>query len=159
MLTVKCYMEDDVERLGNDFERLEKAAKDNAAHSDARIHALNTQIDIEKDGRETVWNEREKFRLGGKVLKKQPEDLQAEYNELKDNRDEWSEMAEEMAIEFQGELDNMTTDRDNLQTRVAQLKTDKQTLESSLVQKVAEQKASGRMSVTTSSHRITEGPV
>lgn len=142
MLTVNCDLEDDVERLENDVERLEKAAKDDAAHSDARIQALNTQIDIEKDGRETVWNERENFRLGGKNLKKQLEDLQAEYNELEDDRDEWSEMAEEMAMELQGEINDATTDRDNLQAEVAQLETDKQTLESSLAQKLAEQKAS-----------------
>ena len=142
LLTANCDLEDDVERLENDVEKLKRVAEDDAAHSDARIRALNDQIDIEKDSRVTVWNERERFRLGGKDLKKQLENLQAEYNELEDDRDEWREKAEEVALELQGELNEMTADRDSLQTTVTQLETDKQTLESSLAQKLADPKAS-----------------
>ena len=123
-----------------------QARLDEAKTRQADILTVNCDLEdeVERLGgvAERLWNEREKFRLGGKDLKKRLEDLQAEYNELEDDRDEWSEMAEEMAIEYQGELDEMTTDRDNLQNQVAQLETDNQTLESSLAQKLAEQKAS-----------------
>ena len=142
LLTANCELEDDVERLEDDIKRLKKQVKDDAAHSEARIRALNDQIETQEDGRQTVWNDRERYRLGGKDLKTMLDALQAEFNELEDDRDEWSEMAVELAMELQGELDDMTSERDDLQAHVSQLETEKQDLESSLAQKLADQKAS-----------------
>lgn len=100
MLTANCDLNDDVERLEDEVERVKKQAQDDAAHSDARIRALSDQIDIEKDARDTVWKERENFRLGEKELKKRLEDLQAEFNILEDGRDECQDEREKLAAEI-----------------------------------------------------------
>ena len=131
MLTRNCELEDEVEDLEDEVEILKKQSEDDTAHFNARIRALNDQIDIEKDSRETVWTERERYREGGKELKTQLDNLQAQYNALEDNRDDCRERVEET----QGQLDNMTSARDNLQVQVGQLQTDNQVLESSLAQK------------------------
>lgn len=149
MLTAFGESEDNVERLEGEVKRLKKQVKDDAAHSDARIKGLNDQIGIEKDANETLQRERETFRLRGRDLKKEVEDLQAENRRLEDDRDEWKERAEDLqetiretgdaneaqkerAAQLQRELKDMTDARDNLQTRVDQLKMDKQNLEPSL---------------------------
>lgn len=114
MLNEYGNMEDEVDRLT-------QQAGDDAAHSDARIRGLETQIEVEKDSRARFWQERERYRLGGKAVKEDLDKLQKEYNDLEDDRDEWKEKAEER----QTSLVNMTTTRDNLQASVGRLETDK----------------------------------
>lgn len=56
--------------------------------------------------------ERERYREGGKKLKGQLDELQAQYNELEDDRDEGRERAERI----QEQLDEVITARGDLQT-------------------------------------------
>ena len=120
LLTENCDLADDVDRLT-------KQVTDDAAHADARIRGLENQIEIEKEGKDSVWKERERFRLGGKDLKDDLDKLQADFNVLEDDHDDCKEAAEGL----QGRLDSMTTTRDNLQSQVDQLETEKQGLERS----------------------------
>lgn len=137
ILTRNCELEDEVESLEEDVQKSRKQVRDDAASSNARIEALEQHIEIEQDGKESIWTERERYRIGGKKYKKDLDDLQAEYNKLEDEYQELKERTERA----QGIFDDLTTERDCLQTKVGQLETDKEGLESSLAQKLAEHQA------------------
>ena len=109
---------------------------DDAAHAGARIRGLETQVEISKDPRDSLWTEREKFRKGGLKAKKDLKKFQTNYNRLEDERDELSEKGEDL----EDRLVDMITARDNLQTRTAELKTEQDAsreLEASLREEIA----------------------
>lgn len=62
----------------------------------AQLERLQVQLSVEQANYRFVFKKKEIFRQGGKMLKKQLEDLQAEYNELEDNRDTWRQTCEAM---------------------------------------------------------------
>lgn len=131
ILTRNCELEDRVETLEDEVETLKKQIRDNAAHFNARIRGLNDQVEMEKDGRANVLLERERYRLGEKKLKGQLEELQAQFNELEDDRDECCEGEDRI----QQQLDEVTVARDDLEIQVGNLQTEKEGLESALTQK------------------------
>ncbi len=68
----------------------------------AQVERLEVQLAVEQANYRFVFMKKEMFRQGGKKLKQELEDLQAEYNKLEDSRDTWKETVE--ALEQQADM-------------------------------------------------------
>ena len=99
MLTAIGDLEDANEALGDDVARLE-----------SEIRALKRQRAVDEDTKRRLSNERESYRLGGKDFKKKWEEVQKEYNDLEDDRDDCVKMIQKL----QDNLEEMTVQRDDL---------------------------------------------
>ena len=118
MLTAIGALEDENESLRDDVTRLE-----------ARIQELKNQQAVDQNTQRRLSKERETFRLGGRDLKQKWEELQKEYNDLEDDRDEHREMVEKL----QDDLKDMTVQRDNCSKANKLLKIDNEKLEANAI--------------------------
>ncbi len=72
-------------------------AAEDVNHADsAAVERLQTQLSVEQANYRFVFTRKEIFRHGGKKLKEELENLQAQYNKLEDNRDTLQETCEAM---------------------------------------------------------------
>ena len=87
-------------------------AEDEDNTDKSRIERLQVQLNVEQANYRSVFQRKEVFRHGGKKLKKELEDLQAEYNMLEDSRDTWKEICE--ALEEQTDVKAVRALRDQI---------------------------------------------
>ena len=87
-------------------------AEDEDNTDKSRIERLQVQLNVEQANYRSVFQRKEVFRHGGKKLKKELEDLQAEYNMLEDSRDTWKETCE--ALEEQTDVKAVRALRDQI---------------------------------------------
>ena len=87
-----------METVGSELEghaQLETINEESTAEA-AQVKRLEAQLAVEQANYRFVFKKKELFRQGGKKLKQELEDLQAQYNELEDSRDTWKETVEAM---------------------------------------------------------------
>ena len=87
-------------------------AEDEDNADKTQIKRLQVQLHVEQANYRSVFQRKEVFRHGGKKLKKELEDLQAEYNMLEDSRDTWKETCE--ALEKQTDVKAVRALRDQI---------------------------------------------
>ena len=108
----------------------------------AQIERLEKQLEVEQANYQFVFTKKEVFRHGGKNLKKELEDLQAEYNVLEDSRDTWKETCE--ALEEQTDVKVVRALRDQMDNDNAQNERRIGALETQLgIEKNAREEAQG----------------
>ena len=86
------------------------AADDQNTAYKAQFERIQRQLNIEQQNYRFVVKKKEVFRHGGLKLKKEFDDLQAQYNVLEDSRDTWRESFE--ALEQQADVQAFRTLRD-----------------------------------------------
>ena len=80
----------------------------------AQVERLQNQLSIEEANYRVAFMKKEMFRQGGRKLKQELEDLQAEYNGLEDSRDVWKETCE--ALEEQADVNAVRALRAQMQS-------------------------------------------
>ncbi len=96
--------------------RLETGGSELEGHAqlETQVERLEAQLAVEQANYRFVFKKKEVFRQGGKKLKQQLEDLQAQYNELEDSRDTWKETVE--ALEQQSDVKAVRALREKLES-------------------------------------------
>ena len=92
----------------------EVEAEPSLEQTNAQVERLQNQLNIEQANYRVAFMKKEVFRQGGRKLKQELEDLQAEYNVLEDSRDIWKQTCE--ALEEQADVQAVRTLRDQMQS-------------------------------------------
>ena len=92
----------------------EVEAEPSLEQTNAQVERLQYQLNIEQANYRVAFTKKELFRQGGRKLKQELEDLQAEYNVLEDSRDIWKQTCE--ALEEQADVQAVRTLRDQMQS-------------------------------------------
>ena len=92
----------------------EVEAEPQLQQTNAQIERLQRQLKVEEANYRAAFKKKEVFRQGGRKLKQELEDLQAEYNVLEDSRDTWRETCE--ALEEQADVKAVRGLRDQMQS-------------------------------------------